>query len=107
MQGPEDATQKRFFSKVNKTESCWLWVGAQNGKGYGRFGVNRKVVSAHRYSYETFNGPITDGMIVCHTCDVRHCVNPEHLWLGTVADNNKDMFDKGRNGASKIGRAHV
>lgn len=90
--------EKRFWAKVNKTDTCWLWTAAKANKGYGAFGPEPgKVVKAHRYSWEMANGPITDGMCVLHKCDVPACVNPDHLFLGTKADNNRDMHEKGRN----------
>ena len=98
--------EDRFFQKVRKTDSCWLWTGALNSRGYGAFGVNGKSVSAHRYSYETYVGPIPEGMVVCHSCDIRNCVNPQHLWVGSTADNNKDMFQKERNGSSTRRQTH-
>lgn len=96
----------RFFEKVNKTESCWLWTGALNSRGYGSIGVNGKSVSAHRFSYEMHKAVIPKGMVVCHSCDVRNCVNPEHLWIGTIGDNNRDAFKKDRNGLSTRRRTH-
>lgn len=98
--------ENRFLEKVNKTDSCWLWTGALNSRGYGAIGVNGKSVSAHRFSYETYIGEIPPGMVVCHSCDVRNCVNPEHLWVGTSADNNRDMFEKDRNGSSTRRQTH-
>ena len=84
--------EERFFSKVDKTESCWLWEGGIRGNGYG--GFDRR--PAHRVSWEMNNGQIPDGMNVLHKCDVRICVNIDHLFLGTQSDNMNDMYAKGR-----------
>ncbi len=96
-----------FLKNVKKTETCWLWVGHVDKKGYGRFAKNSL---AHRYSFQLWNGAIPDGLCVCHFCDNPPCVNPKHLWLGTRADNIRDMWSKGRgahlkgekNGSSKL-----
>lgn len=75
---------------------CWLWNQALNQHGYGHCVHDWKLTLAHRASYEEFRGPIPDGMLICHRCDVRACVNPDHLFIGTYTDNNRDMSAKGR-----------
>lgn len=85
----------RFWSKVNKTETCWLWTSAVIRR-YGIFSVGSRKVRAHRYVWEITNGPIPEGLFVCHTCDTPLCVRPDHLFLGTAADNAKDAVSKGR-----------
>lgn len=85
--------------KVNKTDTCWLWTAAKFDNGYGAFKETpTKQVRAHRWSYEHFVGPIPDGLILMHTCDVPACVNPDHLQPGTQAENQQDMVRKGRLG---------
>jgi hypothetical protein len=92
--------ESRFWKYVQKTDSCWLWIGATRHFGYGVInsgGNNGKALTAHRVSWELHRGPIPPGMLVCHHCDNPRCVHPEHLFLGTYADNNHDMLSKGRN----------
>jgi hypothetical protein len=91
---PSDLT--RFWSKVEVTSSCWLWRGSLNHGGYGALNIQGKMVYAHRFSYELHHGLIPTSLLVCHTCDIRCCVNPDHFFLGTIADNLRDMRDKGR-----------
>ncbi len=79
----------RFWAKVNKTETCWLWVGAVTDNGYGNFRKKRKSIPAHRVSYELLIGPIPDGLELDHLCRVRNCVNPEHLEPVTRQENVK------------------
>jgi hypothetical protein len=87
----------RFWKKVvvGAENECWNWVGSIVG-GYGHFHAGPKVKKAHRLSYENRWGTIPDGLIVMHSCDNRACVNPKHLVLGTIFDNNKDRDTKKR-----------
>jgi hypothetical protein len=91
----------RFWSKVQKTDSCWLWIGGQrkNSRGnsnYGTFCLNGKDRYAHRISYLIAHNELSDDLDVLHRCDNTLCVNPDHLWVGTHTDNMQDMFAKGR-----------
>lgn len=82
---------------------CWLWLGSKRPEKHGGYGIvkiDRKWSRAHRVSYEAYKGQIPDGLFVCHTCDTPLCINPHHLFLGTLQDNNLDMYRKGRNYSS-------
>lgn len=96
--------EARFWSwvRLGDEEDCWLWIGTLHNKGYGLFGVDGRIQRCHRIAYELENGPIPDGMLVCHSCDNRDCVNPAHLWLGTAQDNTTDMVRKGRHGGVRF-----
>lgn len=96
--------ESRFWPKVTKTATCWLWTGGKSGFGHGTIlnsgylkeSPYRSNVFAHRVSYQMAYGPIPSGLCVLHSCDVPSCVNPSHLFLGTKLDNMQDMRAKGR-----------
>lgn len=90
----------RFLCKTDRSTSvkgCWLWTASKTKKGYGKFGLlGLGWEQAHRVSYLMFRGEIPQSLCVLHTCDNSSCVNPAHLFLGTVIKNNQDMMSKGR-----------
>lgn len=94
--------EKYFWSKVNKSNGCWLWIGSLNNGGYGHFRVRvgnnkRKIFKAHRVAWQLVNNKtIPENKIIMHICDVRNCVKPKHLMLGTTKENVIDCRNKGR-----------
>lgn len=96
--------EERFFEKIDKNgpNGCWIWTGARSSDGYGSFNVDRKTYGTHRLSWIIHKGPIPEGMLICHICDVVSCVNPDHFFLGTNLDNKRDSMKKGRHVASWV-----
>lgn len=90
-------TSKGFETKIYKNESgCWIWTGSLDSKqGYGMLGPSYEIRAAHRLSWTIYKGPIPDGLCVLHRCDIKRCVNPEHLFLGTDLENRDDAMSKG------------
>ncbi len=89
-------TEQRFWSKVRKTDSCWLWTACVNACGYGSFHPEKGNCLAHRFAWQITNGPIPNGLNVLHRCDTPACVKTDHLFLGNHRDNMRDCARKGR-----------
>jgi len=97
------SASERFAAKLARRPSgCLEWTGAHQPFGYGHMWFNGAVVGTHRIAWVLANGPIPDGLQVCHTCDNPPCCEPTHLWLGTTQENTADMVAKGR---STLGRS--
>jgi hypothetical protein len=100
----------RFWHKVDRAgpDDCWLWKGTKPAFGHGQISFGGGPIYAHRFAWEEVNGPIPHGMCALHKCDVPHCVNPSHLFLGTREDNLADMRQKKRGSKPphKFGMSH-
>lgn len=86
----------RFWSKVDKSGDCWLWTASKDKDGYGQIRVDGKNLKAHRLVIELEGSDVPSGMCVLHRCDTPSCVRPDHLYIGTMADNVRDRDDRGR-----------
>ena len=93
------STIDTFWGRVTKSVGCWEISGADNGNGYAVIYTKGEIIYAHRFSYELHFGPIPEGKMICHHCDNRRCVRPEHLYAGSRADNMRDMVQRRRAGA--------
>lgn len=93
---PKISTNFWKYVDIAGPGECWDWLAGQHDAGYGRFRLDDKTIFAHRHAYTLIKGPIPEGMQVCHTCDRPECCNPDHLFLGTTADNMRDACKKGR-----------
>lgn len=94
-----EAARERFFSKVERSDGCWLWKAGLSKTGYGAFGYNNKVIKAHRFSYCLHNNCSLEsitGLVIRHSCHTPACINPSHLSIGTQAENINDTLSAGR-----------
>jgi len=98
MSTEQEKLEARFWKKVEKTDSCWLWKGSDDGsaEGYGKFWDGGMSCRAHRVSYKWYHGDIMPGMVIRHSCDNPRCVRPDHLSQGTRKENMEDMVARGR-----------
>jgi hypothetical protein len=97
--------EQRFWAKVKKSDDpldCWVWTGGKDSHGYGVIRVGDSSDRSHRVSWVMHRGPIPDGFWVLHRCDNPPCIRPDHLFLGTVSDNNRDRHQKGRSRGGKL-----
>lgn len=95
----------RFWEKVDPSGDCWVWTGRARNRGYGVVSVDGRGRLAHRVAWELERGPIPEGLNVLHRCDNPPCVRPDHLFLGTQADNMADMTEKKRRRCPKLNQS--
>jgi HNH endonuclease len=102
------AVVERFWDRSipEPNTGCWLYAGNTNAAGYGITTIRQRRLFAHRFAYELAVGKIPSGMLICHRCDTPACVNPDHLFIGSGADNTHDMQRKGRGRGRFTGATH-
>lgn len=100
--------RERFNSKfgIRLPDGCWTWIAGKNARGYGQFRVKGRTYLAHRVAFQSANGILPADQVVRHKCDNPECVNPEHLILGSQADNMRDMSERGRVRNQNSDRSH-
>ena len=103
---PPANLEEFFWWRVDKTDTCWLWLGKKTTRGYGQAKFQGTVTLAHRYSWELLRGPIPEGYFIDHLCHVPGCVNPDHLRIATHSQNMQNLKGAHSNSRSGVRNVH-